>query len=425
MTRSPPPSAHLPGTAGHARALYGRALAWHREGRGDAAAQTLLELLARWPREVDAMSLLAAVEAQRGRPAEAERLLRNALALQPQRATLHHNLGNALAAQGRMEEALACFERSLALRPDYPPTRVNIARALQALGRVDDALAAIDAALAASPASADALMIRAGLLAEQARRPGADAMAHAHAVQAYRRAEAEGVDADMVRYALAALGTGEAPPTSPAQYVRQLFDRYAPRFDEHLRDRLNYRVPELLVAAALAQVGPEAVGADAARPGLAVVDLGCGTGLCGPLLRPTASRMVGVDLSARMLEGAAARGYDELVCADAVTYLDGQPAASFDLVLAADVVVYIGDIGPLAVAVRRALRPGGMFALSTEPHDGNGYQLQPSRRYAHADAYVDAVARAQGLEPVARHREVLREEHGTPVEGVLHVLRRA
>lgn len=424
MTRSPPPSAHRAGTVADARALYGRALAWHREGRGDAAAQALLELLARWPREVDAMSLLAAVEAQRGRPAEAERLLRNALALQPQRATLHHNLGNTLAAQGRMEEALACFERSTALRPDHTPTRVNIARALQALGRVDDALAAIDAALAASPASADALMIRAGLLAEQARRPGADAMAHAHAVQAYRQAEAHGADADMVRYALAALGADKAPPMSPAQYVRQLFDRYAPRFDEHLRDRLNYRTPEVLVAAALAQVAPEAVGADAACPGLAVVDLGCGTGLCGPLLRPAARRVVGVDLSARMLEGAAARGYDELVCEDAVTYLDGQPAASFDLVLAADVVVYIGDLGPLAAAVRRALRPGGVFAFSAEAHDGIGYLLQPTRRYAHADAYVDAIAHAQGLEPVARHREVLREEHGTPVEGVLHVLRR-
>lgn len=292
-------------------------------------------------------------------------------------------------------------------------------------------------------------MLRAGLLAEQARRLPGDAAASARAVQAYREAEAQGAEPGLVRYALAALGDGATPPTSPAGYVRQLFDQYAPRFDEHLRDRLHYRTPELLVAAALAHaLGTGAVvhapgtgavvhapgtgpvthapmpGAVPQPSGLSVLDLGCGTGLCGPLLRPAAARLVGVDLSPKMLEQAQGRGYDELVCAEAVAYLLGQPAA-FDLVLAADVVVYIGDLQPLFAAVWRALRPGGVFALSTELHTGEGFVLQPSRRYGHGLGYVDAVAQAQGFAGVARQREVLRQEHGTPVEGLLHVLRRA
>ena len=38
----------------------------------------------------------------------------------------------------------------------------------------------------------------------------------------------------------------------------------------------------------------------ASRP--RILDAGCGTGLCGPLLRPLAARLVGVDLSEKMVE---------------------------------------------------------------------------------------------------------------------------
>ena len=41
-------------------------------------------------------------------------------------------------------------------------------------------------------------------------------------------------------------------------------------------------------------------GLDASRS-LDVLDAGCGTGLCGPLVAPYARRLVGVDLSEAML----------------------------------------------------------------------------------------------------------------------------
>ena len=53
--------------------------------------------------------------------------------------------------------------------------------------------------------------------------------------------------------------------------------------------------------------------------GRRVLELGCGTGLCAALFRSAAARLVGVDVSARMLERARARGlYDELLLGDAV-----------------------------------------------------------------------------------------------------------
>ena len=58
-----------------------------------------------------------------------------------------------------------------------------------------------------------------------------------------------------------------------------------------------------------------------------VVDLGVGTGLCGPWLASLSpERLVGVDLSPEMLAQAEARGmYDELLAADVIEALqDGR-----------------------------------------------------------------------------------------------------
>ncbi len=89
-------------------------------------------------------------------------------------------------------------------------------------------------------------------------------------------------------------------------YVRTLFDQYAPRFDRALED-LGYRAPALL---------REAVAAARPRFG-AMFDLGCGTGLAGVAFRPHVDRLVGVDLSSKMVEEARRKGvYDALEVGD-------------------------------------------------------------------------------------------------------------
>src|SRR5207248_233908 len=84
--------------------------------------------------------------------------------------------------------------------------------------------------------------------------------------------------------------------------------------------------------------------AGVADASLDVLDLGCGTGLCGALLRRWARTLVGVDLSPGMLEKARERGcYDRLEQGDLVAVMRTMPARSFDLIVATDVLIYIGD----------------------------------------------------------------------------------
>lgn len=205
--------------------------------------------------------------------------------------------------------------------------------------------------------------------------------------------------------------------TAPSAFVETLFDQYAETFDEALVEKLEYRVPELLEKAVQA--------AAAGRRGFAhVVDLGCGTGLMGERLRRIASFIEGFDLSAEMLRKAEGKGlYDRLRQADLQT-LQSLPREA-DLVTAADVFMYLGALDRIFAMVAAHLSPGAFFAFSLEKHDGPGdLQLRPSRRYAHAPAYIARVATAAGFDLVSQEDAVIRMDRGAPVVGLIVVARK-
>jgi len=81
---------------------------------------------------------------------------------------------------------------------------------------------------------------------------------------------------------------GEASATAPAEYVAKLFDGYADRFDEHLVEKLHYQTPSVLMEAISETVAKLGIGgcsgSGAPLPFKRCADLGCGTGLMGPLL---------------------------------------------------------------------------------------------------------------------------------------------
>src|SRR6201999_2336722 len=97
-----------------------------------------------------------------------------------------------------------------------------------------------------------------------------------------------------------------APQRASDGFVRETFDDFAESFDHNLQE-LQYRAPQLLAGTINRHVTSAAAG------GLVTLDVGCGAGLCGPLLRPISRRLVGIDLSPNMLSKAAARAvYEQL-----------------------------------------------------------------------------------------------------------------
>ncbi|KQP36203.1 tetratricopeptide repeat protein [Pseudorhodoferax sp. Leaf274] len=385
---------------------------------------------------LDAVALTEA-----GRHAEAESRLQAAAALVPGRPSTLLNLGVVRLRLGRPADALQALDALAALEPGHPAGRFQRALALNQLGRHAEALALLDALLAEHPGTAAAHQLRgqtlqalerhaealpayeravaldpglaeAGLLLGQLLR---DLQRPAAARAAFEQALAAGADAALCRYFLAGLGAGEAPATAPQAYVRGLFDSYADDFEPHLLTVLRYRAHEAVAQAAAAAL--------AGTPVAAALDLGCGTGLCGPLLRPLARSLHGLDLSPTMLEQARARGaYDQLVQADLAAYLHETPER-YGLVAAADVFIYVGALDAVFAGVRRVLQPGGVFAFSVELSDGEDLLLRPSLRYAHGAAHLRALAARHGLQPVHEQMLTLREDQRQPIQGLVLCLR--
>jgi predicted TPR repeat methyltransferase len=360
---------------GDAAARFAAAVQLLDAGDFAGAERGLRRALELRPGHAEAHYKLANACKELGKLAEAERHYLAALALEPRHAEAHNNLGAALQLMERAEAAQASYRRAIALKPSLPQPYLNLGRLLQQLGKAGEARACYAEALA------------------QGLEPGV----FQHLLDA-----AEGAS------------TAQAPPA----YVRATFDSFAAQFDRHLVDTLDYHIPEML-SSAVRLLSPPAQ--------MDILDLGCGTGLCGERLRDLARRLVGVDLAPKMLEVARNRGcYQELVEAEIGQYLPAQAPASFDLVLAADVLIYIGDIGELMREVARVLRPGGWFAFSIEqPSQAcDSYRLEQSGRYAQSLAYVRKLAREQGLGERSRRDVAIRKHGAQALPGQLLVLQK-
>jgi predicted TPR repeat methyltransferase len=204
------------------------------------------------------------------------------------------------------------------------------------------------------------------------------------------------------------------PPRASDAFIETTFDSFAASFDSKLA-KLSYRAPALVL---------EMLRRSGVVPSksLDVLDAGCGTGLCGPLVAQYARRLVGVDLSERMLDRARERNvYDELVRGELTAYL-AHCTERFDVIVSADTLVYFGPLEGVVAASEHALRPGGRLIFTVEElvSDGadGGYSIGPSGRYRHRREHLQDVLEGVGLRAEMTSAE-LRLEAGEPVSGLV------
>jgi len=411
-------------------------LAVNEQQRGnlDAAETVYRRVLEVAPDHPDALHFLGVLHHQRGRPEAAVRLISRAVELAPETAGMHLNLGNVHRESGEYAAAERCYRRVIELAPDSADAWSNLGSALRADGRFEEATAAFREAHRLDPGHADALhnmgnaLLDLGNLEEAEiayRKTLAIVPDHpealenlgntlyvagktAEAVEVFERWLERDPGNPIAAHMLSACSGRDVPDRASDAYVEAIFDGFAGSFDEKLKG-LRYRAPELIADA----LGGEPAG------DLDVLDAGCGTGLCGPHLKPWAGRLTGVDLSGSMLEKARGRGhYDELVKAELTEHLRRSPGA-FDLVVSGVTLVYFGDLGPVLAAAASALRPGGRLIFTLEREESEEVRLNPHGRYSHGEGYVRRALHASGFSDVSCERVHLRVERGTPVEGLL------
>lgn len=382
------------------------AVALRGMGRLEDALLACAAALRRRPDYPEAFANLARILLAQNRYRDAALAAEQAAKLRPDHTAMHALRAMALLKDKAPAEALPVCRTALTLDPAGTEVMAVQAQALNAVGRTAEALSAARRGAALDPSRRESLIVLGSLLVDRNHRD--------EALAVYRRAmELDPNDTVLAHLVHSIAGTTSAK--APEAYVANVFDTYADRFDEHLVKTLQYKAHEIVARATVAAL-PADLGAR-------ILDIGCGTGLCGPILRPAASRLVGIDLSARMLDKARERSlYDLLAQAELVQFMT-ETDERFDAVVSADVLCYFGDLTEVFRAAAGVLDPGGLLAFTVERQEEPGYRLTPSGRYVHGlDHLRDGgrgLFRARTIDNV-----ILRTEASVPVHGYLCVFQR-
>lgn len=386
------------------------------------------------PEHVNGHRNLGIIMKKRGNLEGAEKSLRIVTELLPQSADAHSSLAHVLAMRGKSIDAARSFKASFEIDPDHSIARRSLLSHHKLVFQIDPCL---DEPVAQQPKCFQ-MLVQLGSLINSAG-PVINV----------------GDVITSAKYYIAIL-QGEEPSRPSASYVENLFDSYAPKFEEHLIASLRYDGPRLLqremqMAAAQTKLVQFQRAAD----------LGCGTGLMGPILRDLGVQWLeGVDVSLKMLEKASKKqihaGYDVLLKADLQSIF--RPIASeartqernefpviqsvgvdqekqipsgerdlFDLVTMVDVAEYVGDLEGVFETVQRWTMSGGLFGLTvligaqSEVFD-NYILVPPGLHYIHRPEYIRGLAQKYNFRVLRDTQTVLRYQSGAPVRAQVFVL---
>ncbi|MBU1564972.1 MAG: tetratricopeptide repeat protein [Proteobacteria bacterium] len=420
--------------------LFAEAVSLHQANKLVEAEKLYLQVHSLLPDNINVLANLGIVCRDLGKLGEAEVYCRQTLAAAPDDPAQHLNLGAVLEAASDLSGARIAYEKALQLAPSHPKILNNLGKLLHQQGYSERGLELIEQAIRMEPNYPLALnnlgvihsergdLDLAGKCLEKSVNLDPDNVNALYNLAGLYNAQNNFIKAQTLltrvlsidpnhqaaHHMLAAL-CGTSPPSAPRQYVEEIFDKYAHRFDVHLEEALGYTAPS-----ALASMVREALGSS--LPFAAALDLGCGTGLSGASFREIAGRLVGVDVSRQMLAKAREKKlYDRLEQEEILAFLK-RDAEYYDLFIAADVLVYLGDPKPLFPALAARTRGNGIVACSIEETQNvEGYALLPSGRYAHNPTYLVACADDAGFSVLVDQPHRIRKENGEWLAGALYL----
>ena len=410
----------------------------HQSRELDQAEEVYRWILEQYPKCPEALHFLGLLHHQRKQSDEAIRLIEQALLEAPDYADAYNNLGNIYHMQCQLEKAAECYRKTLNLNPGNTSAWNNLGIILKDLEQFDEAIEIFGKAIELMPDNPNFYRN----LGNVHRNRGN----FSEAVDAYRNTlrlrgyNAEDYDSlasmlyilgqydealpviqqwlaydpqnPMALHRLAAFN-GHRLNKASEEYITTVFDNFASGFDYVLKN-LDYKAPSLVAEAVEKLYG-------LTESKILALDAGCGTGLCGPLVRTYAERLEGVDLSGKMLENAAKREcYDELIQAELVSFITSKKRC-YHLIISADTLVYFGDLSPVCQAVAGALKEGGHFVFTVERCDetlDEGFKINPHGRFSHTENYVRNVIACQ-LKLIDIRPVLLRYEVSQPVNGFL------
>ncbi len=317
---------------------------------------------------------------QNNMPLKAEMFYRHSLSLDNSQAAIHFNLGVIYQNMGKTEQAIKAYLEAVEAQPDYARAFANLGYLYHETG--------------------DSNKCRECCLNAQHLEP----------------------DNPQIKHMIAALGVNPLPEAADQQYIKNLYKEYADHYDKHLSVTLKSRVPELIHNATLKHLKKT-------PSDYALLDLGCGTGICGQLFSQYTHNMVGVDLSEEMIEEARKKDiYRQLYTSDIDEYLNKTIAShgdeKYDIIISSDVLIYIGNLKSVIAGAFKALSKGGLFSFSIESSTDScdDFILDATGRYKHNPQYISRISSESNFNILSSAETALREQNKQAVTGRIYVL---
>ena len=318
------------------------------------------------------------------------------LDLDPDNIPAHANYANLLYKQNRTLEALEEYRKAVILNPDLPELSNNLALVLKDLGDYERALDLMMNAFIKDNKNIEFSLNIAETLILFYPKDNTKALSIA---EKWSNLSPDNVFA---KHTLASFKGEQLNPDN--QYVKELFDMFALTYDNTMQ-QIKYAVIDKID-----QLNIEFSGN--------ILDLGCGTGAFASRFHNENVTITGIDISQNMLDIANKKNiYHKLINADIVDFLKDN-TLKYNFVVAADVFEYIDNIEDVISNIGKTTL---IFNIETANEDIEKYALSYNGRFKHNPKYVKNILNKYGYQNILEYSLELRQENGTPVNGILFV----
>ena len=154
------------------------------------------------------------------------------------------------------------------------------------------------------------------------------------------------------------------------------------------------------------------------------IDLGCGTGLCGIIMREFSEYLIGIDISTKMLAQAKNKKiYDLLITAEATSFLQ-HDQQNYQLAIAADMLPYFGELNTLFTVIQKSIVQDGVFIFSHEICENQPWILQKNARFSHNPTYIELLCQKYAFKIIYKNKVVARQQNKQALAVMLYAIQR-
>ncbi len=191
-------------------------------------------------------------------------------------------------------------------------------------------------------------------------------------------------------------------PTDDLIYSENLFDSFAPDFDERMQ-QIGYNIFNKIKELNIELKGK-------------ILDLGCGTGLAAENLKTKNSEWTGVDISQKMIEKADEKKLYHALFHDEILSFLLKNEIKYNFILLFDVLEYTKEIEKIFLKCSPIPL---LFTTENAPADVQTFALSETGRYQHNEEYIKTILEKSGYQNIKSYPLVLRQEAGKDVSGTL------